>query len=49
MRRECHSRSDGLHRTLGWLDGYQYALLAEEWPTSLRNSPTGGSGLAGTH
>ena len=34
MRREYHSRRDGLHRTRGWLDGYQYALLAEEWPTS---------------
>jgi RimJ/RimL family protein N-acetyltransferase len=31
MRREAHSRRDGLHRTRGWLDGYEYALLAEEW------------------
>lgn len=22
---------DSLHRTRGWLDGYRYALLAEEW------------------
>jgi RimJ/RimL family protein N-acetyltransferase len=31
MRREAHTLRDGLHRTRGWLDGYQYALLAEEW------------------
>ena len=31
MRRESHSLRDGLHRTRGWLDGYEYALLAEEW------------------
>ncbi len=31
MRREAHSRADGLHRTEGWLDGYAYALLADEW------------------
>lgn len=33
MRRETHSVRDGLHRTRGWLDGYTYALLAEEWAT----------------
>jgi RimJ/RimL family protein N-acetyltransferase len=31
MRREYHSRRDGLHRTRGWLDGFEYALLADEW------------------
>jgi RimJ/RimL family protein N-acetyltransferase len=31
MRREQHSRRDALHRTRGWLDGYQYALLADEY------------------
>ncbi|WP_421740520.1 GNAT family N-acetyltransferase [Cellulomonas sp.] len=31
MRREEHSVRDSLHRTRGWLDGYAYALLAEEW------------------
>jgi RimJ/RimL family protein N-acetyltransferase len=31
MRRESHTLCDGLHREHGWLDGYQYALLAEEW------------------
>jgi RimJ/RimL family protein N-acetyltransferase len=34
MRRESHTVRDGLHRTLGWLDGYEYALLAEEWALS---------------
>ena len=31
MRREYHSRRDGLHRTRGWLDGFEYAILADEW------------------
>ena len=31
MRREEHSVQDSLHRTRGWLDGYAYALLADEW------------------
>lgn len=31
MRREQHAVRDSLHRDLGWLDGYGYALLAEEW------------------
>lgn len=31
MRREAHTVRDSLHRDLGWLDGYSYALLAEEW------------------
>jgi RimJ/RimL family protein N-acetyltransferase len=31
MRREAHSRKDGLHRSGAWLDGMSYALLAEEW------------------
>ena len=31
MRRESIGRRDGLHRTRGWMDGYVYALLAEEW------------------
>jgi RimJ/RimL family protein N-acetyltransferase len=32
MRREAHNVADSLHRDHGWLDGYLYALLAEEWP-----------------
>lgn len=31
MRRESHNIAESLHRDLGWLDGYGYALLAEEW------------------
>ena len=31
MRREAHTVSDSLHRSGNWLDGYGYALLAEEW------------------
>ena len=31
MRREAHTIKDSLHRDHGWLDGYVYALLAEEW------------------
>jgi RimJ/RimL family protein N-acetyltransferase len=31
MRREAHSRADGLHRSGAWLDGMSYALLADEW------------------
>lgn len=31
MRREQHTVKESLHRTKGWLDGFSYALLAEEW------------------
>jgi RimJ/RimL family protein N-acetyltransferase len=31
MRREGHTVRDALHRTKGWLDGYHYGLLVEEW------------------
>jgi RimJ/RimL family protein N-acetyltransferase len=31
MRREAHTLRDGLHRELGWMDGFQYGLLVEEW------------------
>jgi RimJ/RimL family protein N-acetyltransferase len=31
MRRELHSVKESLHRTRGWVDGYMYALLADEW------------------
>lgn len=31
MRREVHTVRDSLHRSGEWLDGYGYALLAEEW------------------
>ncbi|GAA2029138.1 GNAT family protein [Pseudokineococcus marinus] len=31
MRREQHGVQDSWHADLGWVDGYQYALLAHEW------------------
>jgi RimJ/RimL family protein N-acetyltransferase len=31
MRRETHTVRESLHRSGGWLDGYGYALLADEW------------------
>ncbi len=31
LRREKHGVRDALHRDHGWMDGYAYALLAEEW------------------
>lgn len=31
MRREAHNVADSLHRDGRWLDGMQYALLADEW------------------
>lgn len=31
MRREAHNLADSLHRSGVWLDGYGYALLADEW------------------
>jgi RimJ/RimL family protein N-acetyltransferase len=31
MRREAHKVRDSLHREHGWLDGFEYGLLAEEW------------------
>lgn len=37
MRREEHSRGTGLHRSGVWLDGMDYALLAEEWPGEERS------------
>lgn len=31
MRREQHGVKDSWHAELGWIDGYTYAILAEEW------------------
>ena len=31
MRREQHGVGDSWHAELGWLDGYTYALLEDEW------------------
>jgi RimJ/RimL family protein N-acetyltransferase len=39
MRREQHSVRDALHRSGEWMDGYGYALLAEEWRASADRRP----------
>lgn len=31
MRREQHGIGDSWHAELGWVDGYTYALLADQW------------------
>lgn len=31
MRREIHAVAESLHRDHGWVDGFGYALLADEW------------------
>jgi RimJ/RimL family protein N-acetyltransferase len=38
MRRESHNVGDSLHRSGEWLDGYGYALLADEWRERNRSS-----------
>jgi hypothetical protein len=40
MRRESHAIKDSLHRDRGWLDGYTYALLAEEWAPETTSRPS---------
>ena len=37
MRREAHSVRDALHRSGRWLDGFEYALLADEWRRPARD------------
>ena len=37
MRREHHGVEDSWHADLGWVDGYQYAILARQWK-GLRDS-----------
>lgn len=46
MRREETSLASGLHHSGRWLDGYQYALLADEWaaPLPAGSGPVGGAG-----
>ena len=43
MRREQHGVGDSWHAELGWVDGYTYALLAEEWFTGRGASTATGS------
>ena len=41
MRRESHEVAQALHRSGVWLDGYGYALLAQEWRRTAAG-PVGG-------
>lgn len=41
MRREQHGIEDSWHAELGWVDGYQYALLSREWE-ALRSAEVAG-------
>jgi RimJ/RimL family protein N-acetyltransferase len=34
MRREQHGVQDSWHAELGWIDGYTYGILAEEWASA---------------
>ena len=34
MRREQHGIRDSWHAELGWIDGYTYGILGEEWPAA---------------
>lgn len=38
MRREEFSRKSALHRSGEWLDGMNYGILAEEWPSAGQGS-----------
>ncbi|GHJ60923.1 N-acetyltransferase [Nocardioides sp. OK12] len=40
MRREAHRVADSLHRDLGWVDSYDYALLAHEWRAARAVAPS---------
>jgi RimJ/RimL family protein N-acetyltransferase len=39
MRRELHAVRESLHRSGEWLDGFGYALLAEEWRSHRERDP----------
>lgn len=41
MRREAHTVRDSMHRSGEWLDGYAYALLADEWRAGVRRRAPG--------
>ncbi len=38
MRREAHRVAESLHRDLGWVDSYAYALLADEWRSGITDA-----------
>ena len=39
MRREQHGVRDSWHAELGWVDGFTYAILADEWVTRRDGRP----------
>lgn len=39
MRREQHGIADSWHSELGWVDGYEYGLLATEWQQQHAGDP----------
>jgi RimJ/RimL family protein N-acetyltransferase len=41
MRRELHAVRESLHRSGEWMDGFGYALLADEWQANVANHPVG--------
>lgn len=46
MRRETHTVRESLHRSGAWLDGYAYALLAEEWRAVVRTRGSAAGGAS---
>lgn len=43
MRREQHGVENSWHAELGWVDGYQYAMLAREWRTGPHSERAAGT------
>jgi RimJ/RimL family protein N-acetyltransferase len=41
MRREYHAVQESLHRTGEWIDGFRYAILADEWQAARGGSERG--------
>jgi RimJ/RimL family protein N-acetyltransferase len=39
MRREQHGVRDSWHADLGWIDGYTYGILSEEWVSGSAAAP----------
>jgi len=46
MRRETHTVRESLHRSGAWLDGYAYAMLAEEWRALVRTRGSAAGGAS---
>ncbi len=42
MRREQHGIQDSWHSDLGWVDGYEFAILASEWRATRAAAPGAG-------